>query len=149
MDLPQISSKESLSIVDREIIPIYQVTDAGEKVVDGRELYEFLGVESRFSDWIRNKIDQYDFKKDLDFNEILSKSTGGRPKKEYILSLSMGKDLGMVENNEEGKIIREYFKEMEEQAKKFALDVPETRAEALRLAAYLEEIRNLKNTKES
>jgi phage anti-repressor protein len=45
---------------------------------------------------------------------------GGRPTKEYLLSLDMAKELSMVENNEAGRRMRRYFIEVERKAREVA-----------------------------
>lgn len=43
------------------------------------------------------------------FTEFGENSKGGRPKKEYALTLDAAKELSMVEGNEKGKQARKYF----------------------------------------
>lgn len=110
--------KNNLQVVENKLIPVYE-TDKGEKVVEGRELHDFLNVGTRFNDWIQRQIGRYGFEEGEDFYSFLSKTqNGGRPSKEYILTLDMGKELGMVEENEQGRQIRKYFIEIEKRAKK-------------------------------
>lgn len=45
------------------------------------------------------------------------KNKGGRPTKEYFLTLDMAKELSMVERNEKGKQARKYFIECEKRLK--------------------------------
>ena len=100
--------------------------------VNARELWEKLGVGKVFGAWITERILKYDFTEGLDFIPVLEKSTGGRPAKEYFLTLNMAKELCMVENNEQGKMIRKYFIECERQAKqKPTFQLPQTYTEAL------------------
>jgi len=117
MNKLEINSKGNLDLVKDEIIPIYQTTDTGEKVVDAKELHEYLEVTTRFRTWIKRKIEQYGFEEDLDFVTTLCESNGGRPSKEYVLTLDMGKELGMLEKSEEGRRIRKYFIEFEKRGR--------------------------------
>jgi len=87
-----------------ELIKIYK-----GNVVSARELHTFLQVKSRFADWIRNRINKYDFKEGEAFSKILEKGTGGRGSHDYILTITMAKELCMVENNDLGKRARRYF----------------------------------------
>lgn len=81
---------------------------------DRREtLHEFREVGMAFKDWIVRRIEEYGFCESVDFCSFLSESSGGRPAKEYHISLNMGKELAMVEKNAHGRIIRQYFIECE------------------------------------
>jgi len=84
---------------------------------NARDLHAFLQVQTQFKDWIARRIEEYEFEEGKDFCSILSESTGGRPAKEYALSLDMAKELSMVERTEKGKQARQYFIECERQAK--------------------------------
>lgn len=81
-----------------------------QPLVDARDLHAYLQVESRFNDWIANRIQQYGFVEGEDFYSDLSKTPkllfGGRPRRDYHLSLEMAKELALVENNAQGRIIR-------------------------------------------
>jgi phage anti-repressor protein len=68
----------------------------GKKLVNARELHAYLGSKQDFSNWIINRIDKYGFQEDKDFTIVLLKSTGGRPAKEYALTIDMAKQLCMV-----------------------------------------------------
>jgi len=87
--------------------------NGGEFPIDARELHEklFDGQEhfTRFNDWINNRIKDYGFVEGQDFYSEFSKSTGGRRAVEYHLTIDMGKELAMLENNEKGRIVRKYF----------------------------------------
>lgn len=89
-------------------------TDTGKKVVGARDLHEGLKVKTRFNDWIIRQVEKYGFEEGKDFYSFLGKSTGRRPTQEYILQLNMAKELAMVENNEQGRIVRRYFIDVEE-----------------------------------
>ncbi|GGE68249.1 anti-repressor protein [Paenalcaligenes hominis] len=87
------------------------------QTVDARELHIFLEVGRDFHTWLAGRIDQYGFVEGQDFTPISGKSSGGRPSKEYALSIDMAKELSMVERNEKGRQARQYFIECERQAK--------------------------------
>ena len=55
--------------------------------VDAREIYDFIGVKSRFNDWFKNSIDFIGAKEGKDFLIIQSESTGGRPRINYIVTI--------------------------------------------------------------
>ena len=105
-----------LKVLENKLIPVY-ITDEGEKVLNARELHDYLDVDTPFRKWVKRRINNYSFEEGLDFSTFLSESTGGRPSKEFILSLDMGKELGMVERNDQGKEIRKYFIEVEKRAR--------------------------------
>jgi len=106
------------------------------ETVNARDLHAFLEIKAHFKDWISRRVTEYGFTEGQDFCSELSKSpNGGRPSREYHLSLDMAKELSMVERNEKGKQARQYFIECERRAKEVAPQLPQTMAEALRLAA--------------
>lgn len=92
----------------------------------------FWEVGTPFKDWIARRIEDYGFTSDIDFSSFLSESTGGRPSKEYHLTLGMAKELSMVERNAKGKEARQYFIECEKKVKQpQQLALPQTYKEAL------------------
>ena len=98
--------------VEDGIIPVYE-NSKNEKLINARELHKALKSKRDFSNWISDRIKKYDFKENEDFSTILLESTGGRPKKEYILKLDVAKEISLIENNEQGRILRKYFIEIE------------------------------------
>lgn len=97
----------------------------GKRAVSARELHQFLENKRQFADWIKQRIDQYGFVENQDFEVIhnfVKKPEGGRPTTEYALSINMAKELSMVENNENGRMARKYFIECEKKANAPALD---------------------------
>jgi phage anti-repressor protein len=97
------------------IIKIETVGDV--RMVSARELHGFLGVQTRFNDWIERRIEEYEFVENQDYTCLTQKrvtqTTQGRKgaavQKEYHLTLSMAKELAMLENNDKGKAARRYF----------------------------------------
>lgn len=92
-----------------------------QQTVNARELHEFLEVGKDFSTWLKDRIEKYDFIENVDYVRFSPESGktpyGGRPSVEYHISLSMAKELCMVERNEKGKQARQYFIECERVAK--------------------------------
>ena len=111
----------------------------GKQAVNARELHQKLGSKYQFANWIQERIEKYGFVENQDyevFKENLKNSKGGRPSKEYALSLDMAKELCMIENNEKGRMIRKYFIEVEKKARtQNPFAIPQTYSEALLLAA--------------
>ncbi|MFM2254159.1 MAG: hypothetical protein RJB68_2496 [Pseudomonadota bacterium] len=101
-----------------ELIPVTPREIGGTTVltVDGRALHTHLGPDTDFNVWVARRIEEYKFEEGKDFQSFLGESTGGRPPKEYTLSLNMAKELSMVERNAKGKEARQYFIECEARA---------------------------------
>ena len=70
--------------------------------VNAQDLWEFLGVQTRFDDWIRRRIEDCQFRDGIDFLKFEEKSTGGRPTVEYHLNLDAAKHFSMLERNDRG-----------------------------------------------
>ncbi len=82
------------------LIPIRHclIGQAQVSAVNARELHAFLEVGKDFSTWMKDRIAQYGFVEDQDFvvfPEIGENPTGGRPSKEYALTLDMAKELAI------------------------------------------------------
>src|SRR5665648_406774 len=108
---------DNLTIIENGLVPIYK--GEGGKVVDARELHEFLEVEDKFATWISRRIEKYGFIDSEDyttFSQNGDKPTGGRPSIEYALTINTAKEIAMVENNEQGRIVRKYFIEVANKA---------------------------------
>ena len=115
------------------------INDELIQTVNARELHEFLEVKSRFNDWIKNRINEYDFAENIDYITLTKNLVSGGSRTEYYISLDMAKELSMVERNEKGKQARRYFIQCEKRAIENQPLLPQTLPEALRLAADLAE----------
>ena len=79
-----------------DLIKLQPQTINGNAVetVNARELHAFLQVQTKFADWIKNRIADYDFVENQDFVSFLvatKKPNGGRPAIEYYITLDMVK----------------------------------------------------------
>ncbi len=96
---------------------LIKIIEQGNKqVVNAKELHQFLNIDTKFTMWIERRIEDYGFIENEDFEVFLKNgknSKGGRPSKEYAITLDMAKELSMVERNEKGRQARRYFIECE------------------------------------
>jgi len=80
-------------------------------MIDARSLHKWLMTRDRFADWIKHRIETYGFLEDVDYFGIVRKSGGkGRPRTDYLLTVSMAKELAMVERTDRGRICRHFPK---------------------------------------
>lgn len=100
----------------QSLVPVIpaRIGERPVNAVNARDLHEFLEVGRDFSTWIKDRIEEYGFVEDQDFSPILGKSTGGRPSNDYFLTLDTAKELAMVERNDKGRQVRQYFIDCEE-----------------------------------
>ena len=143
-----------------------ETTEKGNQAVSARELHQFLTSKQDFSNWIKNRIEKYDFEENKDFYKIYFDVEGNIlkirhdkfietdnqevtkvHKIDYVLTLDMAKELSMIENNEKGRQARKYFIECEKELNKVKL--PQTYKEALlELVAKIEENERLQENLE-
>lgn len=101
-----------------------------EPTVSARDLHEQLHIKTAFKDWFP-RMCEYGFEDGKDFSSKMSESTGGRPSKEYDISIDMAKQICMIQRTPEGKEIRQYFLDLEK-----AWNTPEQiMARALKMAS--------------
>ena len=119
-------------MTNSNLIPVFNglIQNQPVQLCNARELHTFLEIQTRYNDWIKNRISEYGFIQDEDYL-VITERTNGRPRKEYHITLDMGKELGMVERNERGRQIRQYFIRCErtlkalQQSQQLALPEPE------------------------
>lgn len=96
----------------QELIKI--TSKEGKQLVNARELHEFLENKRKFSDWIKQRIEQYGFVENEDFT--IHKFVNGKATQvDYAITVEMAKELSMVENNEKGSQARKYFIQCEKE----------------------------------
>lgn len=111
-----------MKVITNELVPVYE-TDKGERVVNGRELHEYLEVASRYNDWWKARTDKYGFNETEDFESVTEILVSGGKQTNHIMRLDIAKELAMVENNDKGGQARKYFIEVEKRYKLQDLDV--------------------------
>lgn len=110
-----------------ELIKI-KTNENGEQLVSGRELHEFLEVNEKYTDWFKRMV-EYGFAENVDFIGLSEKSEklGGRPRMNHAMTLSMAKEVSMIQRTEKGKQARLYFIDVENQYKVIQKRLPNTR----------------------
>lgn len=117
----------------QELIKVTK-NDNGNSVVSGRELHEFLEVNTPYTQWFERMVG-YGFTENVDFIGLSQKSEkpiGGRPQQDHALTLDMAKEISMIQRTDKGKQARQYFIEVEK-AYKEKYKLPQTPEEKLAL----------------
>lgn len=104
----------NLQVVENKLVPVYK-NENEEKLVDARELHDYLEVSTRFNDWFARKSESLNLKEGIHFYSKMSK-TFGRPQTNYFLTIDTAKHMSMTEKNEKGHQTRDYFIEVEKKA---------------------------------
>ena len=105
--------------------------DTEQPTVSARDLHEKLNIRTAFKDWFP-RMCEYGFEEGKDFCSKMSEtsSKGGRPSKDADISIDMAKQICMIQRSTEGKMIRQYFIDLEK-----AWNTPEQiMARALKMA---------------
>ena len=96
---------------------ITPITEEGtdEIRISGRQLHMALEVRSHYKDWFP-RMCEYGFTEGKEFRSILSKISegAGRPQVDHLMTLSMAKEIAMLQRTERGKEVRRYFIQIEE-----------------------------------
>lgn len=96
-----------------ELVPV-RVTEKGNQAVSARELHQFLESKQYFANWIKNRIEKFNFKEGVDFyrkyydvygNEV-DRDYYNIQKIEYFLTKESGKLILLSENKEKSLIFR-------------------------------------------
>ena len=101
-----------------ELINI-KTNETGEPSVSGRELHEFLGVETPYRKWFPRMV-EYGFTEGKDFNVDKNVRVGEEGSREvareltdHLLTIDMAKEIAMIQRTDRGKQARQYFIQVE------------------------------------
>lgn len=76
-------------------------------MIDARSLHGWLGVGRDFSTWFAQRVRAYGFEEGVDYSpEVGRIKTRGQPRRDYLLTLDMAKELAMVERTQIGRMTR-------------------------------------------
>ena len=102
------------------ITPIFN-SENGEVQISGHQLHMFLEVQTPYWKWFP-RMCEYGFTEGIDFNtdkNVLVQNEGGREVRreitDHLMTLSMAKELAMLQRTEKGKEARLYFIRIEEE----------------------------------
>jgi anti-repressor protein len=135
-----------------ELIKIEDRAIGGDPVqtINARELHVFLEIGKDFSNWIKAQIERARLVDSRDYcvSEVFPQkgenSKGGRPSKEYHLTIEAGKHIAMMSGTDKGFEVREFFIECERRTKTNVVDIHSALADpaSLRgmLLAYTEKV---------
>lgn len=110
-NLVKDSIQETIKVVQSKSIPM----------VNMRDVWAFLESKQQFANWIQKRLNNYGYLEGIDyiFNKVIKNpKKAGAPIKEYYCTIEVAKELGMLEGNDRGRLIRRYYIGCEELAKK-------------------------------
>lgn len=94
---------------------LLNIVTTSEYPISGRELHARLGIETRYNDWFR-RMCEYGFEEGKDFNldkKVRLQTEGSRDVSreviDHMLTLSMAKELCMLQRTETGREVRRYL----------------------------------------
>ena len=123
------------------IVPVIfgQIGGRETNIVSAKALHKVLGVGRDYSTWLSERIKDYGFEQGADYvvfdspilgnqstenNQLnggwVTKRGGDRRSKDTGLSLSVAKEIAMLERNEQGRAVRRYFIQCEEELSRSA-----------------------------
>lgn len=105
------------------------------KTVNARELWKALGSKTQFADWIKDRLSVFIENQDFTVQKKLKGENGRFVPVEYTVSTDVAKHICMLERNDQGRKIRQYFIEIEKAYRE------ESRKEYADIALLLETIR--------
>lgn len=112
-----------------EIIKV-EMNENNEPIVGGRELHRVLEIQTRYNDWF-NRMCEYGFIENQDYHTIYQDKDGSVLENEYVSNLNknqmsangisvnhvfkldMAKEISMLQRNDKGKEVRQYFIQVE------------------------------------
>jgi phage anti-repressor protein len=117
----------------KDLIPI-NTDDNGIQTVNARDIHRYVESKQDFSTWVKNRIEKAGFIEGQDFVKVHRKmelSATGQTIIEYHTSLDMGKELGMLEQNDKGREIRQFFIEADKERQRQALTIASLKTELI------------------
>ncbi|NCU44009.1 oxidoreductase [Candidatus Saccharibacteria bacterium] len=96
---------------ENTLIPLHEEKD-GSVAVMGRDLHELLEISERYNSWFDRML-QYGFADGTDYTSVKSftvVNNGARREVDnHIMTIEMAKEISMIQRNDKGKEVRQYF----------------------------------------
>lgn len=142
IDLEEKYGKEEKKMNDKLELVKVEINDNNEPVVGGRELHEALEIQTEYKKWFA-RMCEYSFIENQDYVRVTQKcpTLGGmQDMTNHAIKLDMAKEIAMIQRNEKGKQIRQYFIQVEkeynspEKIMARALKIAESKINTLQIA---------------
>lgn len=88
-----------------------------ENTINARALWNFLESKRHYADWIKDRLK--DFEENIDFvhiSQINETRTGATKLTEYYITQSTAEHISLIERNEKGKEVRNFFRAKRDEA---------------------------------
>ena len=98
-----------------------------------RDVWRALDSKQEYANWFKRRVDQSGFVEGEDYRlldklikqnideELIEPGSGGSNRVDHAVSIDMAKHLGMMERNEKGKDVRQYFIDAEKKSRAIAI----------------------------
>lgn len=129
----------------QQLIPIQKTEE--EVLVNGRDLHDFLEVQTPYRIWIERMF-EYGFEINVDYTPYKNVHPINKQEmKDHVLNIDMAKEISMLQRTEKGKQARQYFINVEKEYKNQKLDLSELMKDPFAALTLMFEATN--QTKES
>jgi len=104
-------------------VPVAVEYRDGQGWINSRELHKALESGQQYADWIKNRLEKYDFIEGEDYISVqknMKREIGATRSTDYLITIDAAKELAMLENNDAGRRIRRYFIGIEKASRELA-----------------------------
>lgn len=111
MNSVYVNNTQLLQVKQALPVSLLSIDGSDQQTVNGRDIHKFLGVARDFSTWIKPLIEKYGYLEGLDYLQIKNHENvvSKKPLTEYFFKLDVAKEIAMVQDNDKGRLVRQYF----------------------------------------